>query len=121
MSSIRFLLDENVAPLYRRELLRRDPALVIWKVGDISAPPEGTLDPDILVWCEENGFILVTNNRKSMPIHLGDHLGQGRHVPGILVLNDKMGINETVEDLWLIWTNSEQEEFLDTMIYLPLR
>ncbi len=38
MSAIRFLLDENVAPFYRRELLRRDPALVIWKVGDISAP-----------------------------------------------------------------------------------
>ena len=121
MSAVRFLLDENVAPLYRRELLRRDPALVIWKVGDISAPPEGTPDPDLLAWCEENAFILVTNNRKSMPSHLDDHLASGRHVPGILVLNEKMGISETVEDLWLIWTTSDQEEYLDTMIYLPLR
>jgi hypothetical protein len=45
MSAVRFLLDENVAPLYRRELLRRDPALIVWKVGDVSAPPGGMLDP----------------------------------------------------------------------------
>jgi hypothetical protein len=121
MSAVRFLLDENVAPLYRRELLRRDPALIVWKVGDVSAPPGGMLDPDLLAWCEENAFILVTNNRKSMPAHLRDHLAEGRHIPGILVLNEKMSVSETVEDLWLIWATSDQEEYLDTMIYLPVR
>ena len=121
MSVARFLLDENIDPLYRRELMRREPSMVVWRVGDISAPPEGALDPDILAWCEENGFILVTNNRKSMPSHLRQHLQQGRHVPGILVLNDKMSNSETVEELWLIWTTSDQEEYLDAMIYLPLR
>jgi hypothetical protein len=28
----------------------------------------------------------VTNNRKSKPRHLADHLAGGRHVPGIFVL-----------------------------------
>jgi len=97
MSAIRYLLDENVDPLYRRELLRREPTLVVWRIGDISVPPEGTLDPDILLWCEGHSFILVTNNRKSMPPHLQDYLAQGWHVPGILVMNDKMSIGETVE------------------------
>jgi hypothetical protein len=56
-----------------------------------------------------------------MPAHLRDHLAKGRHVPGILVLNDKMSVSETVEDLWLIWATSDQEEYLDTMVYLPVR
>lgn len=121
MSAIRFLLDENIDPLYRQELLRRESSLVVWKVGDVSAPPDSTLDPDILIWCEQYSFILVTNNRKSMPSHLQNHLAQGRHIPGILVLNDKMSVNETLEELLLIWAASAENEYADKMLYLPLR
>lgn len=120
MSAIRFLLDENVDPLYRQELLRREPAMVVWRVGDISAPPDSTLDPDILIWCEQQSFILVTNNRKSMPLHLQDHLAQGRKIPGILVMNPKMSVGETLEELLLIWGASEGEEYYDRISFLPV-
>jgi hypothetical protein len=63
---IRYLLDENVNPVLRVELLKRAAGMIIWKVGDPGAPSRGTADPDILLWCEKNSFILVTNNRKSM-------------------------------------------------------
>lgn len=119
--TIRYLLDENVDPLYRRELLNRDATIVVWRVGDLGAPPRGMLDPDILVWCQENSFILATNNRKSMPAHLKDHLAQGHHIPGIIVLNDDMSIGDTIEQLLLISAASLQEEYRDTMVYLPLR
>lgn len=32
MSDIRYLLDENVNPLFRTELLKREPELVMWRV-----------------------------------------------------------------------------------------
>jgi len=63
---------------YRTQLLSREPRLTIWKIGMPGVPPSGTLDPEILLWCEGNDFILVTNNRKSMPVHLADHLAAGR-------------------------------------------
>lgn len=119
--SLRYLLDENVDPLYRRELLNREATMVVWRVGDLGAPPRGTLDPDILSWCQENSFVLATNNRKSMPVHLRDHLAKGRHIPGIIVLNDDMSIAETIEQLRLIWAASAEEEYRDTLLYLPLR
>ena len=117
---MRLLLDEIVDPLYRHELLRREPSLVVWRVGDISAPPDSTLDPDILIWCEQNAFILMTNNRKSMPLHLQNHLAQGRHVPGILVLNPKMSVRETLEELVLICGASEEKEYQDCISFLPV-
>jgi hypothetical protein len=120
MSAIRLLLDENVDPLYRQELLRCEPRLVVWRVGDISAPPDSTLDSDILIWCEQHAFILVTNNRKSMPPHLQDHLAQGRHVPGILVMNPKMSVGETIEELVLICGASEEKEYHDRISFLPV-
>lgn len=66
MSEIRFLLDENVVPAFRTALLQQAPTMLVWKVGEPGVPPKGTKDPDILDWCEENRFILVTNNRKSI-------------------------------------------------------
>ncbi len=121
MSDVRFLLDENVNPLYRRELLRREPTLTVWRVGDPGAPPEATLDPEILLWCDQHEFVLITNNRKSMPVHLETHLGEGRHVPGILAISDKIGVSQTVEDLLLIASIVSADEIRDQLVYLPLR
>ena len=120
MTEIRYLLDENVNPLLRRELLRREPILTVWQVGMLGSPDYGTLDPEILIWCEENKFILVTNNRKSMPVHLKDHLDEGRHIYGIFSLNENLGIGETIDELILIAFATSAEDFQDQIIYLPI-
>ncbi len=120
MSVLRYLLDENVDHVYRRELLKREPMMTIWLVGTPGAPQRGTLDPDILRWCEAHDFLLVTNKRKSMPVHLSDHLAAGGHVPGILELNPNMSIGETIDELWLIWGTSGTREYQDQIAYLPI-
>jgi len=118
--SIRYLLDENMDQAFKAQLLRRQPQLVVWSVGDPGAPPRGTLDPAILYWCEDNNFILVTNNRKSMPGHLTDHLHSGRHAPGIITLNEAMSIGQTIDDLVLIALASDDSEYQDQIVYLPI-
>jgi len=120
MSAIRYLLDENVDPALRTQLIRHEPDLVVWRIGDPGAPPYGTPDPEILMWCEANGFILVTSNRRSLPVHLQAHLATGHHVPGILVLNPNMSMGATIDELRLIWGASEAEEYQDLLLYLPL-
>ncbi len=118
--TIRYLMDENVAPIYQTQLLRREPELIVWAVGDEGTPPKSTLDPDILIWCEEYGFVLVTNNRTSMPPHLSDHISQGRHVPGIFIMNPNMSIGDTIEELILIAATSDDSEYQDTIRYMPI-
>jgi len=94
--NVKYLLDENLPPLYQQQLLRRNPDLTVWIVGEPGIPSKGTKDPEILLWCELNRFILVTNNRASMPVHLSDHLTQGRHIPGIFVLRPKAKIANAI-------------------------
>jgi len=118
--AIRYLLDEHIAPAYRTELLRYLLDLVVWLIGDPGVPAKGTLDPEILEWCEENGFLLVTNNRKSMPRHLADHLASAKHVPGILVINPERGLGTMIDQLVLIASASSEEEYQDLIIYLPI-
>lgn len=118
---IRFLLDENVDADLRRALNYRYPEIIVWQVGDPGAPPRTTLDPQILDWCEKNGFSLVTNNRDSMPDHLRDHIAQGRHVPGIFTLNQDLSLGRTIDELALVHGAGTAEEFADRIRYLPLR
>ena len=120
MSQIKYLLDEHVTPALRTGLKTRWPEIEVWCIGDPGAPSRSTLDPDILFWCEHNQFILVTNNRASMPVHLTEHLAAGHHVPGIFVLSERLTMKETILDLALTWGASELHEYRDFISHLPL-
>lgn len=74
---LKYLIDENLAPLYAEQLRRQRPDIVVRAVGEPGVPDKGTLDPDILNWCELNQFVLFTNNRASMPTHLKDSYCRG--------------------------------------------
>jgi Domain of unknown function (DUF5615) len=117
---VRYLLDEHIDHAIREGLHRRRPELEIHAVGDSSAPNRGTPDPDILIWCETARFVLVTNNRATMPVHLRAHLAAGRHIPGILMLNPGMSIGEVIDELELVWDASDAEEYADRISYLPV-
>jgi len=120
MNEIRYLLDENVNPRLRKSLEQANPDTTVWLVGDPGAPGHGTLDAEILVWCEANFFVLVTNNRASMPVHLQDHASAGRQMPGIFILNPSMNIKDTRDELLLIYSVSEPTEYINRIIYLPI-
>lgn len=116
---IRFLFDEHLSPGYAVQLTTRRPGLVVRVVGQGEAPVKETTDSDILRWCEAHGFVLVTNNRKSMPRHLADHLTQGRHVPGILTIRLKVGFGRLIQELADIADNAADDDFVDRIIYIP--
>jgi Domain of unknown function (DUF5615) len=115
-----YLLDEHLPRWWGPALVRLQSALTIWHIGDPGAPPLGTLDPALLEWCEAHDFLLVTNNRRSMPGHLADHLAAGRHVPGILLLDLNMTAAELANELALIAGAGFPDEFSDRIQHLPL-
>lgn len=117
---VRYLVDENLPPAYQTQLLRRKSDLTVWVVGEPGTPSKGALDPEILKWCEHHHFMLITNNRSSMPVHLLDHLSNGRHVPGILALKPKASLGVILNDLILIAEVDALNEFCDCIVYIPL-
>ena len=116
----RFLIDENLSRIYQTQLLDYGQSLTVLMIGDAGAPERGTQDPEILDWCEQNGFILITNNRKSMPQHLKHHLAAGNHVPGIFTISRKVEPKRIVEELMIIIGASDEEEYIDKITYIPL-
>jgi hypothetical protein len=116
----RFLLDEHIPRAIQRQLRRKHSNLEVLAIGDSGAPPTGISDPDLLKWIEENGYVLVTENRSTMPIHLSDHFRSGRHVPGIFWVRPDVGIGRIIEELYLIWMASTAEEYRDCSLFIPL-
>lgn len=116
----KFLLDENLDPAIVRGVRRRDPTIDILHVGEAGAPLASTPDPEILVYCEQEQRILVTNNRASMPEHITAHIANGRHYWGILTTRSRRPpISKVIEALLLVAGASEAEEYIDTLNWIP--
>ena len=90
------------------------------RVGDEGAPSLGTFDPDILTWLEANQRVLVTDNRKSLPGHISDHLGAGGHHWGIFQVRKNAPLLPLAETLFVYWSVTEAEEWIDLVEWLPL-
>jgi hypothetical protein len=120
MSAPGFLIDENLPPAIAVQIRQHEPRIRTLAIGRPGAPSKGTLDPQLLCWIEENDYLLVTNNRTSMPGYLRDHLAADRHVPGILVAPFPLDIGALIGELILIWGVSQPNEYRDQIVYLPL-
>ena len=116
----RFLLDEHVSHAIQSQLLRLDAEIDVLAVGQPLAPPKGTSDPDILVWIEKAGYILVTANRRTIPEHMRAHCAAGRHLPGIFLLRRGASVAQVIEQLYLLWVASDAKEYVDRLLYLPM-
>ncbi len=116
---IHFLLDENISHVIRDGLKRRRPEVEVRVIGGEGVPPISTKDGEILEFLEREGYILVTSNRNTMPIHLQEHLQKGRHIPGILLLRPRASYRRIIDTLELIWFASLPEDFQDQVTYIP--
>ncbi|MEG4167024.1 DUF5615 family PIN-like protein [Microcoleus sp. S13_C3] len=118
--ALKYLMDENIDPIYPTQIRSKQVELIIRVIGEPFIPAKGTKDPEILEWCEKYDFILVTNNRKSMPVHLNDHLQANHHIPGIFILNANLSVGQNIDELILIAECSFVNEYQDQIIHLPI-
>ncbi len=115
-----YLLDQHLPIWWPATMMRLQPSVVVWRINDGVAPPDDTLDPDILDWCEAHDAILLTNNRSTMPAHLADHIATGRHVPGIFLVHAQLDVTILANSLAYIAGAMLPDEFQDQILYPPL-
>ena len=65
------------------------------------------------------GRVLVTHDRKTMPKHFAEFIGHTTS-SGVIVIPQKLPVRAAIEDLLLIWTASEAEEWHNRIQVLPL-
>jgi hypothetical protein len=83
-------------------------------------PPFGSVDPDLLDFCEQTQRMLISLDRRSMPGHVTAFLAAQRHTWGVGLVTGGATLQRLIEDLRLIWSASDAEEWRDRLFYLPL-
>ena len=117
---IRYLVDENLSSRVVATIQRHYPALDVLRVGDADAPAFGTLDPDLLRWLETHQRVLVTDNRKSMPGHVADHIADGGQHWGIFMVSKDVPLRTLADTLYVYWDVTDAEQWIDSMEWLPI-
>ena len=115
---LRLLSDENFNGDIIRGLLLRNPHLDLLRVQDVGLLEAD--DPAVLIWAAENNRILLTQDRATMPDFAYERILTGQKMPGIFVINDSTPIRNSIDELLLLNECSQQEEWLDLVLYLPL-
>jgi len=117
---LRYLVDENLSPRIIATIRRYYPDLDVLRVGDVGAPAEGMLDPDLLRWLEAHQRTLVTDNRKSMPGHIADHLATEGHHWGIFMVRKNIPLRPLADALYVYWDVTEAEQWIDLTEWLAV-
>lgn len=119
MASPRFLFDEDVTHTLVAALRAQDATIDIVCVGETNGPSKGTLDPELLEIAENEGRMLVSDDRSTMPLHLFDHFGKGRHTHGVALLRKGFALARYVYEIMVIYLASSADEWVDRTTYLP--
>ena len=118
-----FLLDEHLrGPLWtmiQRHNLSSDLQLDIVRVGDVADLPLGTLDGELLLWAEHENRILVTEDKRTMPRHLAEHLASRHHSPGVFVVRAGFSWGDVLDALVLVAHAGDPADYLDVVTFLP--
>jgi hypothetical protein len=66
-----------------------------------------------------SGRILVSHDRKTMPGHFAQFIK--RHTsPGVVLVRQRLDIGSAIDDLLLIWSVTQAEEWRNRLGFLPL-
>lgn len=119
MSRCRFLVDECLPSSLVRGLRRRLPDVSVLQVGTPPAPPKGSSDTNLLLFCEHERRILISADRATLPDFIRRHLEAGRHTSGVLLIGPNASLGLILEELSLVYEASEDVEWADVLYYLP--
>jgi hypothetical protein len=118
-----YLGDENLPGRLRRAIQRHNARGVLpldyLRTGEPDDLPLGSTDPAILLWIEQHGRILLTLDERSMPKYLAQHLQDGRHVPGIFMVQPSSKMADVLDFLVLAAYASDVSDWRDQIRYIP--
>ena len=115
----RLLADENFNGAIVAGLGRTVDRLDLVRVQDVGLR---TLDdPTILDWAASEGRVLLTHDMRTIPDFAHSRVAQGLPMPGAFIVRLALPVGMAVHELATIMGASEPPEWVDRVVYLPVR
>ncbi len=116
MTAVRFQADADLKQSIVSGVLRRQP-VIDFKSANL-ADLEGKTDQQVLAIASQAERVLVTHDRKTMPAEFGKFI-ESKTSSGVVILSQRLAINEAIETLILIWEASTAEEWVNQIMSVP--
>jgi hypothetical protein len=114
---VRYQADADLNQVILLAAVRREPAMDFQTAS--AAGLAGLRDPQVLAIAAREGRILVTHDHRTMPMHFASFVAD-EESPGVLVVPQHLSAVTVVEDLLLIWSATDAEEWTNRICFLPL-
>ena len=114
---VRFQADADLDGRIVRGLRRIVPEIDMRTAADASLA--GMKDPEVLQFAADIGRILVSQDRRTMPAHFARFSVRAQS-PGVILLREGISISTAIEELILVWSASEAEEWKGRLVWIPL-
>ncbi len=116
---MKFAADENFDNDILRGLFRVLPNLDMVRIQDVGL--SGIEDPEVLEWCAQEDRILLTHDVRTITKFAYDRLEAGLEMPGVFEISKRLAVSVAIQELILIATCSEPEEWANQVWFLPLK
>lgn len=116
MTTVRFQADADLKQSIVNGVIRRQPDLDFQSAN--AAGLEGKTDQEVLVIAAQERRVLVTHDRRTMPAEFGKFV-MSKTSSGVLIISQRLSINESIEALTLIWKASTAEEWVNKIMSIP--
>ncbi len=115
--TIRYQADADLNQAIVTGVLRQEPKIDFQTAYE--AQLSSLTDLEVLALATEQKRILVTHDRKTMPYHFAQFLLTDQS-SGVLIVSKRLEIEIVINELILIWSASEAEEWINRLAKIPL-
>jgi hypothetical protein len=114
---VRFQADADFNAVIIKAVLRQEPSIDFRTAHAAGLP--GLSDLEVLSIAARSERLLVTHDRKTIPHQFATFITTETS-SGVLVVSQRLRVTQVVEDLLLIWSATEADEWINRIYVLPL-
>jgi predicted nuclease of predicted toxin-antitoxin system len=118
MSRLRFLADHGLNEHIVYGVLRREPAIEFLRARDVALHESS--DTEVLAYAATHQLIVISHDVNTMPAAAYARIEAGSPVAGVLMIKQSEPVGRVIDDLILLWSASEAEEWQNITTFLPL-
>ena len=118
MSRPAFLADHDFNEAVLEGVLRVEPSVQITRLREVGLG--GATDVAVLAWAAQRDLIVLSHDVNTMSGDAMERIHRGQPITGLLLVRQQpLALRGIIDNLVLIWSASEAEEWHDKVSFLP--
>jgi len=118
MSRPKFLADHDLNEQIVVGVLRRAPTAEFRRVRELGFAARN--DAFLLDYAAGQALIIVSHDVNTMPAAAYERVAAGRTVAGLIMVQQTFPVGPIIDQLLMIWSATDQEEWTNQVVFLPM-